>query len=148
MTIGVAAFIVVVLGALGAYVVLGGAASSPAIASQTSGIAAQAQQLPGSPSQGVTGGSTSPQAPQADGPSAQSGYSVSPDDAANIALSSVPGSTLLQQPRLVNFNGTVAYEVSLDRGYVYIDASSGQVVYNQANGTQGRPGQRLHRPRP
>src|SRR5205807_9575020 len=68
-------------------------------------------------------------------PNGSNGYPISSDDAAGIALSSIPGSSLLQQPRLVNFSGTVAYEVPLNVGNVYVDATSGQVVYNGANGT-------------
>jgi len=82
---------------------------------------------------------------QSQGATDASGYAVSADDAVNIALSSVPGSTLLQQPRLVNLNGAVAYEVALDKGYVYVDTNNGQVIYNGANGTQSRPRQRFRR---
>jgi uncharacterized membrane protein YkoI len=123
-------FVVVVLGALGAYLLLGGSANTSVYASQAN-AAAQAPSSQQSQSQGSVNGN---------------GYALSSDDAANTALSSVPGSSLLQQPRLVNFNGTVAYEVWLDKGYVYVDATSGQVIYNGANGTQSRPRQRFRRP--
>jgi len=127
LTAALAAFIIVILGALGAYLLVG-RANPTAFASQA--IApAQAQSSP-QQSQGTTDGS---------------GYAVTPDDAANIALSSVPGSTLVQQPRLVNLNGAVAYEVALDKGYIYVDATGGQVIYNGANGTQSRPRQRSRR---
>jgi uncharacterized membrane protein YkoI len=59
-------------------------------------------------------------------------YAVSPDAAAGIALGAAPGATLIHAPDLVSFQGTVAYEVVLDRGTLYIDANSGQLLYNGA----------------
>ncbi|MCG8352305.1 MAG: PepSY domain-containing protein [Chloroflexales bacterium] len=59
-------------------------------------------------------------------------YPVSLDQAKQIALDTVPGATLTRDPELVNFQSTVAYEVALDKGNVYIDANSGQVLYNGA----------------
>jgi hypothetical protein len=133
---GVAAFVVVTLTALGVYLFLGGAANGTAFASQgnTPGAA-----LSSTPQQSAPGGATSPGNQGTGSSGGQTGYAITSDDAANIALSSVPGSSLMQQPRLVNFNGTVAYEVQLNLGYVYVDAQSGQVIYNQANGTQSNP---------
>jgi uncharacterized membrane protein YkoI len=57
---------------------------------------------------------------------------VSLDQAKQIALDTVPDATLTKEPELVNFQSTVAYEVALDKGNVYIDANSGQVLYNGA----------------
>ena len=135
---GVAAFIVVVLGALGTYVLLGGpqpaavAKGSPRVAT-TADSPAQApaplfQDAPGqsAPQQGAQ--------PQPGESNSSNDYPVSADDAAGIALSSVPGSSLSQEPRLVNFGGTVAYEVPLNVGKVYVDAANGHVLYNGANG--------------
>jgi uncharacterized membrane protein YkoI len=59
-------------------------------------------------------------------------YAVSPDLAVTLALSAAPGATLTRQPELVDFQGTAAYEVMLDRGAVYVDANTGQVLYNSA----------------
>jgi uncharacterized membrane protein YkoI len=59
-------------------------------------------------------------------------YAVSLDQAKQIALDTVPGATLTKDPELVRFQDTVAYEVALDKGNVYIDANSGQVLYNGA----------------
>jgi uncharacterized membrane protein YkoI len=56
----------------------------------------------------------------------------SPEQAANIALQTAPGAALLSIPALVNFQGVMAYQVSLNAGIVYIDANSGQVLYNGA----------------
>jgi uncharacterized membrane protein YkoI len=67
-------------------------------------------------------------------------YAISPDMAAAIALGAVPGATLTRQPELVDFQGTVAYEVVLDRGNVYVDANSGQVLYNGAATTASSGG--------
>jgi uncharacterized membrane protein YkoI len=67
-------------------------------------------------------------------------YAISSDMAATIALNAVPGATLTQQPELVDFQGTVAYEVVLDRGNVYVDASSGQILYNGAATTASSGG--------
>jgi uncharacterized membrane protein YkoI len=59
-------------------------------------------------------------------------FPVSPDQAAMIAMGKVPGATLMSSPELVNFQGSVAYEVVLNRGKVYVDATTGAVLYNGA----------------
>ena len=59
-------------------------------------------------------------------------YAVSADGAAGIALAASPGANLLATPELVDFQGTVAYEVRLDRGNIYVDATTGKVLYNGA----------------
>lgn len=124
------AFIIVLVGALGAYVALHGPANSTAFASQRAGAAtapeqqSRAQSLPQPPSQG-------------DAPTTN-GYALTQDEAANIALTIAPGATLVQQPRLVNLNGAAAYEVVLDRGNVYVDANTGSVLYSTAGGERRR----------
>jgi len=132
----IVAFVLVILTALGAYLLLGGAARGTAFASPGNNFGAAQNASPAFPQQTAPGSGNS---------NAQNNYPISAGDAANIALSSVPGSSLAQQPRLVNFNGNVAYEVQLNAGLVYIDAQSGQVIYNSANGTQGQPRRRLRR---
>ncbi len=62
-------------------------------------------------------------------------YAVSPDMAASTALTVAPGTMLIREPELVNFQGVVAYEVTLDRGQVYVDANNGSVLYNGAVAT-------------
>jgi uncharacterized membrane protein YkoI len=57
-------------------------------------------------------------------------YAVSPDMAVTIAMNVAPGAKLARQPELVNFQGAVAYEVMLDTGAVYVDANSGQILFN------------------
>ena len=45
-----------------------------------------------------------------------------------LAQQDAPNSVLQAAPELVNYNGTVAYEVLLDSGATYIDASVGTVL--------------------
>lgn len=63
-------------------------------------------------------------------PSATSvAYPVSADQALAIAQNAA-GETASQPATLVNYSGTVAYEVVFAEGKVYIDANSGSVLYN------------------
>jgi hypothetical protein len=55
---------------------------------------------------------------------------ITPQEAMSAAVLSVPGAKILRTPELVNFQGTVAYEVRLDKGVVYIDASNGALLYD------------------
>jgi uncharacterized membrane protein YkoI len=64
--------------------------------------------------------------------SLQPKYTVTPDQAASIAQEAEKGAVLLKQPELVSYQGTVAYEVTLDRGMVYVDANTGKVLYDSA----------------
>jgi hypothetical protein len=59
-------------------------------------------------------------------------YPVSADQAGTAALASAPGAALSSTPALVSYQGAVAYEVTLDTGLVYVDATSGQVLANTA----------------
>jgi uncharacterized membrane protein YkoI len=68
------------------------------------------------------------------------GYPISPELAAYLALTVAPGSYLLNDPALVNFQGTVAYEVVLSTGRVYVDASSGAILFNGAAAQSGGGG--------
>ncbi|MGB8645408.1 MAG: PepSY domain-containing protein [Anaerolineae bacterium] len=70
---------------------------------------------------------------------------LSADAAAQIAMKAAPGAQLTRTPELVNYNGTVAYEVLLDQGTVYVDAGSGKVLSNsvpQLTNGSGRFGRR------
>ncbi len=68
-------------------------------------------------------------------------YLISPDLAAYLALSvAAPGSYLIYNPALVDFQGTVAYEVALNAGRVYVDATSGAVLFNGAGVAPGGGG--------
>jgi len=56
--------------------------------------------------------------------------------AARGALLAVPGAHLLRPPEQVAFEGVTAYEVLLDEGTLYLDAATGQILYN---GTEATP---------
>jgi uncharacterized membrane protein YkoI len=64
--------------------------------------------------------------------SQQPKYNVTSEQAASIALQAEKGATLLKQPELVSYQEAVAYEVTLDRGMVYVDANTGKVLYDSA----------------
>ncbi|HEU5102608.1 MAG TPA: PepSY domain-containing protein [Roseiflexaceae bacterium] len=70
------------------------------------------------------------------------GYAVSPESAIAIALGGAPGAALNRAPELVRFQGVAAYEVLLDRGAVYVDANSGQILYDGATGAVASGGER------
>jgi uncharacterized membrane protein YkoI len=59
-------------------------------------------------------------------------YPVSADTAVAIVLTTVRGAALQSPPELVDYMGAVAYEVSLDRGLVYVDANTGKILANGA----------------
>lgn len=62
---------------------------------------------------------------------------ISAKQATTIAQQDDPYSVLQAQPELVNYDGTVAYEVLLDSGTTYIDARVGTVL-NPALGNDYR----------
>jgi hypothetical protein len=57
---------------------------------------------------------------------------ISIDQAMSAAVLSVPGSRVVRLPELVDFQGATAYEVRLNTGIVYIDASNGALLFNGA----------------
>ena len=57
---------------------------------------------------------------------------VSPSEAALLAQMAAPGARITRQPELVLFQGITAYEVQTTLGQVYVDAATGQVLYNGA----------------
>jgi uncharacterized membrane protein YkoI len=69
-------------------------------------------------------------APDTSVQAASPSYNVSAEVATQLALAYVPNSTLQRIPQLVSFKGTPAYEVVLNQGNIYIDANSGQVLYD------------------
>jgi hypothetical protein len=71
-----------------------------------------------------------PPAPVPADPPAAPTYPVSADVAGQIALVAAPGATLQAGPGLVLYQNTPAYEVQLDQGRVYVDATTGRVLYN------------------
>lgn len=56
------------------------------------------------------------------------GATLTPAQAAEAARQTAPGATLLAAPELVDLQGTLAYEVRLDQGLIYVDAASGQIL--------------------
>lgn len=85
----------------------------------------------GSTATGPAPANTAPQTTSATLSPAES-FAVSSDQAGSIALASSPGATITGAPMLVTYQGAVVYEVALDTGMVYVDATSGQVVANTA----------------
>jgi hypothetical protein len=59
-------------------------------------------------------------------------YPISPELAAALALSVAPNAYLVRPPVLVLYGGVVAYEVTLNTGRVYVDANSGAILWNGA----------------
>jgi hypothetical protein len=59
-------------------------------------------------------------------------YPVSADQASAIAVASSPGATMTGAPMLVSVADAAVYEVTLDTGMVYVDATSGHVLSNVA----------------
>jgi len=58
-------------------------------------------------------------------------YAVSTDQANQIAVKAVElGSKQLKTPELVDFEGKAAYEVVYEKGSVFVDAQSGDVLFN------------------
>lgn len=55
---------------------------------------------------------------------------ISPQDALQVAFLRAPNASLLRTPELVLFQGTLAYEVALDGGMIYVDANSGALLYD------------------
>jgi uncharacterized membrane protein YkoI len=55
---------------------------------------------------------------------------LSPQEAMIIAAFHAPNAQILRLPELVNFQGTVAYEVTLDAGLIYVDANSGVILFD------------------
>jgi hypothetical protein len=62
---------------------------------------------------------------------------ITADQAAAAATRSARNNRLLRAPELVNFQGSVAYEVTLAGGMVYIDANTGAVLYNGTSAAHG-----------
>ncbi len=60
------------------------------------------------------------------------------EQATALAKQEAPDAILQATPELINYNGTVAYEVILDSGAIYIDANLGAVL-NPIGPTQSNP---------
>lgn len=62
---------------------------------------------------------------------------LTPEQAVAIASSFVPGASPAGAPELVSLEGTLAYEVRLNRGHVYLDANSGRLLQDGTRRTGG-----------
>lgn len=111
------AFVLVVLGAVAAHVGLVGQADAAAVTLPTATT---------SPADPQPSTNQLPTQPQQNAPIT----AISPDLAATIALNVLPNASVLRTPELVDFQGTVAYEVVLDQGTVYVEATSGRILNN------------------
>jgi hypothetical protein len=59
------------------------------------------------------------------------GVQISAQQALEVASgSAIVGAQLAGEPQLVNFEGAVAYEVPFDIGNIYIDATTGELLFN------------------
>lgn len=59
-------------------------------------------------------------------------YPISAELAVGLALNLSPGAKLKRWPELVDFQGIVAWEVVLDKGTMYLDATNAVLLYNGA----------------
>ncbi len=74
---------------------------------------------------------------QSDDESKATEHKISMDKAVSLALTAVglSGSSISGHAELVDYNGSVAYEVQLDGGEkVYLDAEEGKILYNSLTG--------------
>jgi len=55
---------------------------------------------------------------------------ISPQDALLVAAIAAPRAKVLRLPELVNYQGVVAYEITLDAGVLYVDANTGALLYD------------------
>ena len=85
--------------------------------------AAQAPTAPPTQAAAPPSSTPSPQAPAT---------TLSADQATAIALQAEPGALVSRAAELVSFKGVTAYEVGLDSGMVYVDANTGQLLYDSA----------------
>lgn len=64
-------------------------------------------------------------------PQVEKSYGLSPEAAAQIALLAVNNKdSLVQLPEMVDYEGSVAYEVKMTKGLLYIDADTGAILFN------------------
>jgi hypothetical protein len=63
-------------------------------------------------------------------PTADPAVVLTPQGAMSAAVIAVPGAQILSMPELVDYHGIVAYEVRLNLGVLYIDASNGAVLFS------------------
>lgn len=67
-------------------------------------------------------------------------FSITPGHATTIALDHARDATVIGEPRLIAYGDTHAYKVILDRGMIYVEASTGRVLANTSKApTAGSP---------
>lgn len=76
------------------------------------------------------GASTAAPQPAPSASTSMPSYPVTPSQAAATVFTLVPGARIVAGPELVMFQGVPAYEVVLDLGVVYVDATTGAVLYD------------------
>ena len=131
LALGLTAFVLVLLGGAAVYLnQTSRMAAAQAATAQNTANTRPAASAVGSAAQETVAGS--PPAPVSVTPR----YAVSTDQARRIALAVAAGSALNGEPELVIFRGVAAYEVTLDRGVVYVDAATGAVLYNAVASVQ------------
>jgi len=71
---------------------------------------------------------------------ASASTAISPEQATELALgSALSGSQLTGEAQLVNFEGLVAFEVPFNLGNIYIDATTGELIFNGTINLQPSP---------
>jgi hypothetical protein len=153
---GVTAFVLVVMGAVAGLAASGARAQEatqqatldPAIEAQLQAREADYQAMLAEANTRLEDAYAKIEELQAQQPPAESDtqvYPISPDLAVGLVLNEYPGATLLRWPELVDFQGTVAYEIVLDRGKVYLGATNGAILWtgvnNQAVSSSGGRGE-------
>ena len=109
------------------------AAVSPAVSDLWNQREATYQSLIGQANQRLLAAEQSPTATSVsptEGASLAFAANLTPVQAATLALMAAPGADLTTQPQLVAFQGIPAYEVFTTFGVVYVDATTGSVLYN------------------
>jgi hypothetical protein len=64
------------------------------------------------------------------GSTQQTTYPISFDQASTIAQDTAPKAIVIGTPKLISYQGTVAYVVTFDRGMIYVEATTGRILLN------------------
>lgn len=68
-------------------------------------------------------------------------YAITAGQAEAAALQAYPHATLTRTSEVVDYQGTLAHEVTLDRGTLYIDAQTGELLYDGVVAQQPQRGE-------
>ncbi|MBC8159710.1 MAG: PepSY domain-containing protein [Roseiflexaceae bacterium] len=66
-------------------------------------------------------------------------YAITAGQAEAAALQAYPNATLTRMPEVVDYQGTLAYEVTLDQGTLYVDAQTGTLLADGVVAQQPQP---------